>query len=81
MNEPTTTATLRPELRSQDLVPTVQIVFHDMPKLIFSASEWEAAGGYQGVLKEYALSVRSIKKVERTAMPVHDFALLEDWCG
>lgn len=70
-----------PQLRSQDLVPTVQIVFHGMPKLIFSAGEWEAAGGYRKVLKDYCLSIRDIKAVERTAMSVHDFASLGEWCG
>lgn len=72
---------LHPELRSQDLVPTVQIVFHNMPKLIFSLGEWEAAGGYRAVLKDYALCIKDIAKVERTAMTVHDFAQLSEWCG
>jgi hypothetical protein len=74
-----TPLTVHADLRSQDLVATVQIDYHYMPKLIFGRDEWEEAGGYHQILRDYKLSPKDIKKVERTAMTIHDFATLGDW--
>ena len=43
--------------------PMVTVKFHSMPNFRCLLSEWQEMGGYKGFLKEYCISIRSIKKV------------------
>lgn len=63
------------------LIAVVKIHIHSSGALVLSKDDY-ARMGYLGVCREYALEgKKDIQRIERTAMPVREFANLSDWNG
>ena len=54
-------------------IATVRIEFHEMSDLILTKDEYEKMGKWRGFLKDYAMSIRDVKKVHHEVIDAKDF--------
>lgn len=61
-------------------IPTVRIEFHSMPDLIMETAEYNRIGKWEGLLKEYSINPKDVKKVHHIMMSPKDYPT-EAWEG
>jgi len=57
------------------------VKFYDLPDYIFSLEQWEQEGGWRGLIKSGAFSLRDVEKVIIGKMNPIEFDNLQPWEG
>jgi hypothetical protein len=57
------------------------VIFHAMADFIFSIEQWNAEGGWKGLIKSGAFNLKDVSKVIDGQMNPIEFENLSEWDG